>query len=287
MPEGEKKSIRIKGVRMSYIEQGQGEPILFLHGNPTWSYLWRDVMPHLRNQGRCIAPDLIGMGHSDKPRISYRFEDHYTFLKGFIEELGLEGITLVLHDWGSALGFHYALENQGNIKGIAFMEAFIRPWRWSRLKPLYRLGFRLLRYPLTGELMIYAFNAFLKVIMPRLIIRKLKPAEERNYKEPFRKWRHRKPMLVWAREIPINGKPSGTYRIISHYSQWLQQTPMPKLLLYANPGAMIDGPAVEWCHRHLTNLETHCIGEGKHFLQEDHPHAIGQYLEQWYKKKIK
>lgn len=287
MPEGKRKIIRVHGASMSYIEEGRGDPMLFLHGNPTWSYLWRNVMPHLKDQGRCVAPDLIGMGHSDKPCLSYRFEDHYDYLKAFIEKLELTRITLVLHDWGSALGFHYALENPGNIQGIAFMEALIKPWQWSRLKPLYRIGFRLLRWPLTGELTIYAFNAFLNVIMPRLIMRKLEPSEKRNYKKPFRKWRHRKPMLIWSREIPISGKPSRTYRIISRYSEWLQQTSFPKLLLYANPGAIIDGPAVEWCRRHFSNLETYYIGDGKHFLQEDHPHVIGQYLEYWYQRRVK
>ena len=286
MPDLETKNLRIRGARMSYIEVGRGDPILFLHGNPTFSYLWRNVIPHLKEQGRCIAPDLMGMGHSDKPRMPYRFEDHYGYLQAFIQELGLTRITLVLHDWGSALGFHYARENPGNIQGMAFMEALVRPWQWRQLKPLYRVGFRLLRCPLTGEWMIYGFNAFLNVIMPRLIIRKLKPSEKRNYKRPFRKWRHRKPMLIWPREIPINGKPARTYRVVSDYSEWLQQSSIPKLLLCANPGAIMDGPAVEWCRRHVANLETYHIGPGKHFLQEDHPHAIGSYLADWYNRRI-
>jgi len=286
MPKDTYKSIRVNKVRMSYIEQGQGDPILFIHGNPTWSYLWRHVMPQLSHQARCIAVDLVGMGHSGKPPISYRFEDHYAYLKGFIEELGLKRITLVLHDWGSALGFHYAFEYPGNIKGIAFMEALVRPWQWRDLKPSHRLGFHLLRGPVTGELMIYVFNAFLNEIMPRLIIRKLNPAEKNRYKEPFRLWRHRKPMLVWPREIPINKRPVRTYRILSQYSEWLKQASFPKLLLYATPGAIIDEQLVKWCRRHFNNLETAYVGHGRHFIQEDHPRKIGQHLEQWYRGKI-
>lgn len=280
---GKVTSTLVRGVKISYVEAGQGDPILFLHGNPTWSYLWRNVIPHLEACGRCIAPDLPGMGRSEKPNISYRFNDHYLYLKSFIEALALKNVTLVLHDWGSALGFHYAAEHPKNIKGIAFMEALIRPWRWKQLKPAYRLGFCLLRLPLTGELLIYGFNAFPGVIMPRLILRKLSREEKSNYKAPFRKRHHRKPMLVWPREIPINGKPARTYQIIARYSKFIAEASFPKLMLYAEPGAILDRPAVEWCRRYITNLETQYIGKGKHFLQEDHPHTIGQYLAQWYK----
>ena len=278
------KNIQVGPTKMSYVEAGQGDPILLLHGNPTWSYLWRNVMPHLASCGRCIAPDLPGMGRSEKPNISYRFNDHYRYIKGFIDALDLKNITLVLHDWGSALGFHYAAEHPENIQGIAFMEALVRPWRWKHLKPAYRLGFWLLRLPLTGEILIYGFNVFLNVIMPRLIVRKLSREEKSNYKAPFRKRHHRKPMLVWPREIPINGKPASTYRIISGYSKYFAKASFPKLMLYADPGAILEHHTVEWCRRNITNLEAQYIGKGKHFLQEDHPHTIGQYLRQWYQR---
>lgn len=278
--------LTIDGLRMAYREEGRGEPILFLHGNPTHSFLWRHVMPHLSPYGRCIAPDLAGTGHSDKPRMPYRFHDHYFYLEAFINKMGLEHITLVLHDWGSALGFHYARENPHNIKGMAFMEAFVGPWEWRQLPPLYRLGFRFLRMPLLGEIMIYGFNAFLNMVMPLLTQRRLTRAEKKSYKAPFRERRHRKPMLAWPRDIPIGGSPPETHRIFEHISQFLRETTLPKLLIYARPGAMVDEEVVKWCIQNMSNLETRYIGEGKHYIQEDHPHQTGKVLASWYSQKL-
>lgn len=276
----------LDGLRMAYREEGQGDPILFLHGNPTHSFLWRHVMPHLSPHGRCIAPDLLGTGHSDKPRISYRFHDHYFYLEAFINKMGLENITLVMHDWGSALGFHYARENPHNIKGMAFMEAFVRPWQWQQLPPFYRLGFKLLRMPLVGETMIYGFNAFLSLIMPRLTQRRLTRGEKESYSAPFGRRRHRKPMLVWPRDIPIGGKPPDTYRIFKDFSDFLRATPLPKLLIYARPGAMVNEEVVQWCRQNMANLATRCIGKGKHFIQEDQPHQMGKVMASWYRQNL-
>jgi haloalkane dehalogenase len=225
------------------------------------------------------------MGASDKPPLAYRFEDHYHFLTRFINMLGLERIHLVMHDWGSALGFYYAMNHPETIRSMAWMEGLVKPWSRKSLKWQYRLGFGLLRMPLTGEVLVYGLNAFLNLIMPRLMIKKLSPEQWRHYKQPFRKITARKPMLVWPREIPINGRPARTYRILSEYSCWLQQTPIPKMMIYAMPGAIINQQALNWCLDHLKNLETACIGEGLHYLQEDHPQAIAQKLKDWIQKQ--
>ena len=279
------KTILVNDVRMQYVDVGHGPAILFLHGNPTSSYLWRNIIPPLEQKGRCIAPDLVGMGASGKPALSFRFEDHYHFLNRFIERLGLQNIHLVMHDWGSALGFFYAMNHPQQIRSMAWMEGLVKPWRWRNLKWKYRLGFGLLRMPITGEVMIYGLNAFLNLIMPRLILRKLSREEWHHYKQPFRKMISRKPMLMWPREIPINGRPARTHHILSAYSSWLQQTSIPKLMIYATPGAIINQQTLNWCTYHIKNLDTAYIGEGLHFLQEDHPRAIAQKLEDWIEKQ--
>ena len=280
------KSMLIGDARMQYVDEGKGPPVLFLHGNPTSSYLWRNILPHLLPRARCIAPDLMGMGASDQPAIPYRFTDHNHYLETFIEKLGINPFTLVVHDWGSALGFHYACRHPEKIRGLAFLEAMVKPWSWKGMKPPHILGFRLLRTPILGEIMIYGLNAFLNIFMPGLIIRKLNREEKMHYKAPFRKIASRKPMLMWPREIPINGRPVETYRLISHYSTFLQTTTIPKLLLYAEPGAVLNAEAVEWCRNHMKNLHTLYVGRGYHFLQEDHPHRIGRELARWHQRII-
>ena len=261
--------IRVKNSQMHYLDEGQGDPILFIHGNPTSGYLWRNIFPYLSDNARCIIPDLIGMGKSGKPRLSYRFTDHFEYMEAFIEELELEHITLVVHDWGSALGFWYAKKHPEKIKKIAFMEAILRPWHWKSLKWKYKLGFRLLRAPFTGELLIYGMNAFLRVFMPALIIRKLRSGEKKTYLKPFRNPVKRKPMLVWPREIPINRRPKTMHRIVTSYSETLCRSDTPKLLIYASPGAIINQKTVNWCKRHIRNLKTINLGKGLHFVQED------------------
>lgn len=278
------KFIKAFGSKVHYKEEGTGDPVLFLHGNPTSSYLWRNIIPYISPYGRCLAPDLVGHGMSDKPRLDYSFSDHYIYLKAFIDKLKLNDITLVLHDWGSALGFHYAMQHPEKIKGLAFMESFIRPWRWTDLRWDYRLGFKLLRTPIIGEFMIYGLNAFLNIIMPRLTMRTLTLEEKKNYKAPFRKLNTRKPMLVWPREIPINGKPEEVYYIIAHYSRQLQTSTLPKLLLYAEPGALIDSKTREWCREHFPHLTMKPIGKGLHYLPEENPREIGKVLAEWYRR---
>lgn len=280
----ESKYHRVQGSRMHYIEQGEGDPILFLHGNPTSSYLWRNIIPHLSPAARCIAPDLIGMGKSHKPDLSYRFFDHVEYVDEFIDSMGLENITLVIHDWGSALGFHYAMRHEHNIKGIAFMEAIIAPLSWADLDKEFRLGFKLMRTPGIGWFMISVLNFFVKGMLPKTILRTLSPEEMRHYEEPFRTVGSRRPVRQWPCEIPIDGEPQDVHAAVSAYNLKLQQSQLPKLLLHADPGAITTAKEVAWCREHLPNLTVADIGAGRHFIQEDHPHEIGSCLREWYTK---
>ena len=191
--------VEIHGSKIHYVDEGEGDPILFLHGNPTSSYLWRNIIPHMISKGRCIAPDLIGMGKSDKPEIAYRFLDHVKYLETFIEELGLTNITLVIHDWGSALGFHYAMRHENNIKGIAFMEALIKPMNWEDFPGAFKIGFKLFRTPVIGWFMISVMNMFVKQILPQAIARKLSLEEKSVYAEPYKTIHSRKPLRIWPR----------------------------------------------------------------------------------------
>ena len=274
--------VEVNGSKVHYVDEGSGDPILFLHGNPTSCYLWRNIIPYLTAHGRCIAPDLIGMGKSDKPRLAYRFSDHYKYVKGFIEKLGLENITLVIHDWGSGLGFHYAMENESNIKGLAFMEAILKPMSWSDFPKDFKLGFRLMRTPILGWFMISVMNVFVKQILPDATVRDLAPEEKSIYLEPFKTITSRKPIRQWPREIPIDGNPSDMHSLISNYCQKLQNSNLPKLLFYATPGGIVTPEVVEWSKEKLKNLNTVDIGSGIHYLQEDNPNKIGDELSKWY-----
>ncbi|HSH04484.1 MAG TPA: haloalkane dehalogenase [Anaerolineae bacterium] len=274
--------VTVKGARMAYVAAGEGEPILFLHGTPTSKYLWRNVLPWLEGLGRVIAPDLIGMGESDKPALTYRFHDHYAYLCGFIEALGLDKMTLVVHDWGSGLGFKFAAEHAERIKGIAFMEALVKPMVWSDFPVQFRLGFRLMRMPVIGWLMVSVGNVFVKQILPAAIVRPLRDEEKAVYARPYPTIESRKAVRMWPCEIPINGKPADMQAVVAEYSRWLQETDVPKLFFYATPGAIINEKDVAWVEANLSNLTSYHMGEGVHFVQEDNPHFIGEKLAEWY-----
>ena len=274
--------IDIHGSNIHYIDEGEGDPVLFLHGNPTSSYLWRNIIPHLTSSARCIAPDLIGMGKSDKPDIEYRFVDHSKYVEGFIDKMGLKNITLVIHDWGSALGFHYATRHENNIKGIAFMEAIIKPATWEEFPKDFKMGFKLFRTPLIGWLMIAGMNIFVEQILPKAMVRTLTEKEKNYYREPFKRISYRTPLWRWPNEIPIDGHPADTSEIVQNYNKKLQESDHPKILFYAHPGGLISSTVVEWCQQNLKNLRTIDIGEGIHYLQEDNPHLIGSELAAWY-----
>ena len=273
--------LTVHGSKMHYIDKGAGDPILFLHGNPSSSYLWRNIIPYVEDLGRVIAPDLIGMGKSDKPDIPYRFLDHYRYLTGFIEALDLKNITLVVHDWGSALGLHYANEHRKNIKALVMMEAMVRPLKWSGIEQPFRTAFKMMRAPVIGWLMVSVANMFVKQIVPQAMNRTLSSAEKAHWEAPYPTIASRKPVHIWPKEIPFDGSPRDTHRVIQSYSDWLTETDLPKLLFYAHPGGTINDEVVAWCRETMSNLRTVDVGDGTHYIQEDHPHLIGKEIAAW------
>ncbi len=275
--------IDVHGSKLHYVDEGSGDPILFLHGNPTSSYPWRNIIPHVTPYARAIAPDLIGMGRSDKPDIEYRFFDHAKYVEGFIKELGLQNITLVIHDWGSALGFHYAMRNQGNVKAIAFMEAILAPVPWEDFPDAFREMFQGFRTPEVGWDMLVNQNMFVEQVLPSAVARGLTPAAMDHYREPYKEPSSRKPVWRWPNELPIAGEPKDVVETVTAYNQWLQRSDLPKLLFFGTPGGLVPLPMVEWSRQNLKNLKTVDIGAGIHFLQEDNPDLIGSELADWYK----
>ncbi|NIR43741.1 MAG: haloalkane dehalogenase [Gemmatimonadetes bacterium] len=278
----ESRFVEVNGSKLHYIEEGSGDPVLFLHGNPTSSYLWRNIIPHVSPSHRAVALDLIGMGKSDKPDIEYRFFDHYEYVEGFIERLGLENITFVVHDWGSALGLHYARQHEGNARGIAMMEAILAPVpSWDEFPSDFEETIRAFRTPEVGWDMVVNQNMFVEKVLPAAVVRDLSDEEMARYREPYIETESRKPVWRWPNELPIAGEPADVVDAVATYNGWLQETEIPKLLFHATPGAIVPAPLVEWCRANLKNLETVELGEGIHFLQEDHPHEIGDALSDW------
>ena len=278
----ESKYVEVEGSKLHYVEQGEGAPVLFLHGNPTSSYLWRNVIPHVASGARCIALDLIGMGRSDKPDIEYRFADHVRYVEGAIAALGLENVTLVVHDWGSALGFNYARANEGNVRGIAFMEAILMSVpSWDAFPEAARPIFEAFRTPDVGWKLIAGDNAFVEKVLPGSVVRELTAAEMDAYRAPYPDEESRRPLWRWPNEIPIEGEPADVDEAVTAYNDWLQETEMPMLLLHGAPGALIPPPVVGWVTANIGNVEALDVGEAVHFIQEDHPHEIGRAIADW------
>ncbi|WP_299286999.1 haloalkane dehalogenase [uncultured Tateyamaria sp.] len=281
----EKKSVEVNGSKMTYVDEGDGPVVLFLHGNPTSSYLWRNIIPFVTDTHRAIAPDLIGMGDSDKPDIDYTFADHAEYLDGFIEALGLQDITLVIHDWGSVLGMRYARLNEGNVKAVAFMEAGIppalpAPSLEAMGEPSAQL-FGMLRSP-AGEEAVLQGNFFVEEVLGKMAV--ATPLSQEvldNYRAPFPTPESRKPTLVWPRQVPIAGEPADTAEVITANGDWLYSTDMPKLMFHVAPGALMPPPVVEYVKANASNLEDVFLGPCVHFVQEDHPAAIGRALRDW------
>nr|AHA54048.1 haloalkane dehalogenase [uncultured bacterium] len=279
-----KKTVNIAGRHMTYSEMGEGDPIVFLHGNPTSSYLWRNVMPHLADQGRCIAPDLIGMGDSDKLEPSgperYTFREHRNFLGAFLEAIGVrEKVTLVIHDWGSALGFDWANRHRNAVEGIAYMEGIVRPLTWEEWNPSARRIFEGFRSD-KGEEMILEKNLFIEAVLPGSILRKLTPEEMEVYRRPFHTpGEDRRPTLTWPRQIPLDGEPPFVVEVVQSYADWLSTTDIPKLFVNADPGAILTGAQREFCR--TWKNQTEVTVKGNHFLQEDSPHEIGEAIAKW------
>jgi haloalkane dehalogenase len=281
----ESRFVEVHGSNLHYVDEGSGDPVLFLHGNPTSSYLWRNIMPHVTPHNRAIALDLIGMGKSDKPDIEYGFFDHYRYVEVFIETLGLRNITLVVHDWGSGLGFHYAAGHEENVKGIAFMEPIMAPVpSWAEFPQDFVETFQAFRTPGVGWEMIVDQHMFVERILPGAIVRSLSDAEMERYRAPYVDPPSRKPLWRWPNELPIAGEPADVVAAVVAYNQWLQESDIPKLLFHATPGAIMPAQMVDWCRSSLGNLETVDLGQGIHFLQEDHPHEIGASLASWMRR---
>lgn len=269
--------VKILDTEMSYATIGEGDPIVFLHGNPTSSYLWRNVIPLVGDLGRCLAPDLVGMGQSaPSPDRAYRFSDHSRYLDAWFDALALrENVTLVLHDWGSALGFYWASRHPERIRAIAYMESILFPREWEDLPGARAQFFRDMRAE-KGEQMILDDNFFIEVLLRKLVIRPLTEAEMNVYRRPFQTRASRLPMLVWPRELPIGGEPADIVAIVKRYGQWLLESPLPKLFINAEPGSLLIGRSRDFCRRFQNQQEI--TVKGLHFIQEDCPGEIGQAL---------
>ena len=281
-----KQKISINNKNIAYAESGSGDPIIFLHGNPTSSYLWRNITPHLESQGRCICIDLIGMGDSDKldnpDENSYQFEEHYHYVNAAIESLtNGENTTFVIHDWGSALGFNWCYHNPDSVKGIAYMEAIVKEMTWEdwgdEAKGIFQ-GFR----SDAGESLVLEKNYFVERVLPGSILRRLRDEEIEEYRRPFlNPGEDRRPTLSWPREIPIEGQPANVCKIVNQYAEWMQTNDIPKLFINAEPGAITTGRIRDFC-RSWKN-QTEVTVKGIHFIQEDSPDDIGKAISTWYK----
>lgn len=275
-----KKKIEVLGRDMAYVEAGDGDPIVFLHGNPTSSYLWRNVIPHLEPLGRCVAPDLIGMGDSDKLESSgpdsYTFREHREYLDELLDRLSIDrNVVLVVHDWGSGLGFDWARRNRDRVAGIAYMEAIVRPVSWDDWPEAARDIFQAMRSP-AGEEIILEKNVFVERILPASILRDLESEEMEEYRRPFAEpGEGRRPTLTWPRQIPVDGEPADVVRIVEDYGKWLaEDDSLPKLFINADPGTILIGRQREFC-RSWPNQEEITV-PGLHFVQEDSPDEIGE-----------
>ena len=260
---------------MSYVDTGLGDPIVFLHGNPTSSFLWRNIIPYAEKCGRCLAPDLVGMGQSGKsPTRAYRFVDHALYLDAWFDALHLNrNIVLVLHDWGSALGFYRAFRHRSQVQAIIYMEAIVQPRRWDDFPNGRDVMFRALRSE-QGEQMVLDENFFIEVVLPKSIIRKLSDDEMEAYRAPCRDREARLPTLVWPRELPIEGAPADVVTIVERYGEWLAGSEqLPKLFINADPGAQIVGRIRDFCRAWPNQREV--TVPGIHFIQEDSPDEIG------------
>lgn len=279
----ESKFVEVLGSKMHYVEQGEGKPILFIHGNPTSSYLWRNVIPHVSGQGRAIAVDLIGMGKSAHPDIGYTYDDHHRYLSAFIEALGIdEELTLVIHDWGSILGFRWAHEHPDQVRAIAFMEAMVKPLSYADLPGGVKIMMRMMRTGPLNWLMAGVGNVMLRKMLPDLTHRKMDPEVLAHYLADHPTVASRRAVRQFPMEVPFGGAPAGNYAAVVGYIEWLTRTDIPKLLLHGDDGVAIKQAEIEWARNELSNLEVVDLGPGKHFLPETHPHEIGAAVSRWY-----
>ena len=280
------KFISINGSLIHYIEEGKGNPILFLHGNPTSSYLWRNIIPIASNAGRCIALDLVGFGKSAKPDLDYSFQDHYGYVKGFIEAKGLQNIIITGHDWGGVLGFWYAYNHRENVRGIAFMETFPFTFTIDIFPSEMQKLFKAFRISGQGYQLIQVQNMFLEQVLPSGVFNKANITEEimRNYREPFPTIESRKPIRRFPEMLPMDRNiEKETYSVIQSLENALTSFKIPMLLIKGNPGAIISEKRSSWLKERIPNLVVKDIGSCFHYLQEDNPKDIGRYLSDWVK----
>lgn len=279
-----KSFVDVLGKRMAYVEMGEGDPIVFLHGNPTSSYLWRNIMPSLSKAGRCIAPDLIGMGDSEKLSDSgpdaYRFVDHRRYLDAFLSAMGIErNVLLVIHDWGSALGFDWANRHRSSVQGVAYMEGIVRPMTWDEFSQKARPVFEGFRSP-AGDEMVLEKNIFVEKVLPGSILRGLTEEEMAVYRRPFQEpGEDRRPTLTWPRQIPLDGEPKDVTAIVQDYADWMAENELPKLFIDADPAAILIGPQRDFCRSWKNQTEVQV--KGLHFIQEDSPEEISAALVEW------
>ncbi len=285
----EKKRVSVLDSDIAYVDEGDGPPVVFLHGNPTSSYLWRNIIPYATRAGyRAIAPDLIGMGDSGSPEIDYTFADHAAYLDAFFSALDLAPAVFVIHDWGSALGMRYARLNPEKVRALAYMEAIVPPAMpvasFDDMPPALGDFFRLMRTE-EGAEMVLGQNFFVEAVLPNMgVMRDMQPAEMEAYRAPFPTRDSRRPTLAWPRQVPIEGAPEDVVQSVTQNGEWLVVSDIPKLLFHAAPGAITPQPVVDWHAAHVSNLEVRFLGAGLHFLQEEHPDLIGQGLADWLRR---
>ncbi|WSA21864.1 haloalkane dehalogenase [Streptosporangium subroseum] len=275
-------TIEVNDSFMAYTEAGEGRPVVFLHGNPTSSYLWRNVIPHVQDRARALAPDLIGMGDSGKPDIGYRFADHARYLDAWFDAMGLDDVVIVGHDWGGALGLDHATRHPGRVRGIALIETFLRPTRWADYPPNGAEIFQAIRSP-KGEDMILRDNSFIEFNLPAGVLGGLSQEDHDVYRKPYPDPESRLPTLVWPREIPIDGQPADVHEKILGYIDWAGDTPgVPKLVLTVEPGTPMGSPdVIAWVKETYAGVEIESVGPGGHHAPEDQPDAIGQAVARW------
>ena len=276
--------IEVLDSTMAYRDAGDGDRVvLFLHGNPTSSYIWRDVIPHVADVGRCIAPDLIGFGRSGKPALEYRFADHVRYLDAFVDALGIDSAYLIAQDWGTALAFELAARRPEFVRGLAFMEP-IRPfasWDEFHQSEQARQAFRAFRTPGVGERLVQEENVFIERVLPAAVVRALSDEELSNYRAPFPTTRSRRPIWRFANELPIAGEPADVDALLRSAYARLEASQYPKLLFVGDPGALLSPAAAERLAAELHECELVQLGAGRHYLQEDNPHTIGQAVADW------
>jgi len=280
----EKKFIDVESKKIAYIDEGHGDPIVLIHGNPTSSFLWRNIVPELLNSGRVIVPDLIGQGDSEKLPVSdgtdrYSLEVAYKYVDGLLQNIGADNnVTLVIHDWGSGIGFLWAMRNPNAVKGVAYMEAIVKPMSWDDWPEggvgIFK-GFRSEK----GEDLILNRNMFIEGVLPSSVIRELSENEMNAYRAPHLKEEDRQPLLNWPRQIPLEGEPKNVVSLVNDYGAFMSRSNMPKLFINADPGSILLGKQREFCRSWPNQKEV--TVKGIHFIQEDSPVEIGQAVAEW------